>query len=86
MIVVEIPELNISYKPQKISPKFAGTVRDLLNSKIRDAIFHPQFQTDVSRPLQIDNIIDQEVCPSCPSLTHLPSILFPFVGEESVWW
>ena len=61
MIVVEIPELNISYKPQKISPKFSGTVRDLLNSKIRDAIFHPQFQTDVSRPLQIDNIIDQEV-------------------------
>jgi translation initiation factor RLI1 len=60
-ILVEIPELNISYKPQKISPKFGGTVRDLLNSKIREAIFHPQFQTDVSRPLQIDNIIDQEV-------------------------
>ena len=62
MISVEIPELNISYKPQKISPKFTGTVRDLLNSKIRESIFHPQFQTDVSRPLQIDNIIDNEVC------------------------
>ena len=86
MIVVEIPELNISYKPQKISPKFAGTVRDLLNSKIREAIFHPQFQTDVSRPLQIDNIIDQEVCVSCSSSTHLPSLLLRFVGEESVWW
>jgi len=59
--LVKIPELNISYKPQKISPKFTGSVRDLLNSKIRDAIFHPQFQTDVSRPLLIDNIIDQEV-------------------------
>ncbi len=58
---MEIPHLNISYKPQKISPKFTGTVRDLLNSKIREAIFHAQFQTDVSRPLQIDNIIDQEV-------------------------
>ncbi|UJR10691.1 hypothetical protein I4U23_014885 [Adineta vaga] len=58
---VEIPQLNISYKPQKISPKFTGTVRDLLNSKIREAIFHPQFQTDVSRPLAIDNIIDQDV-------------------------
>ena len=53
--------MNISYKPQKISPKFTGSVRDLLHSKIRDAIIHPQFQTDVSRPLQIDNIIDQEV-------------------------
>ncbi len=59
--LVKIPQLNISYKPQKISPKFTGTVRDLLNSKIRDSIFHPQFQTDVSRPLQIDNMIDQEV-------------------------
>ncbi|CAF2377570.1 unnamed protein product [Rotaria sp. Silwood2] len=58
---VEIPQLNISYKPQKISPKFAGKVRDLLLAKIREAMFHPQFQTDVSRPLQIDNIIDQDV-------------------------
>ncbi|CAF0749359.1 unnamed protein product [Didymodactylos carnosus] len=57
----EVPQLNISYKPQKISPKSTGTVRDLLNSRIRDAIFHPQFQTDVAKPLQIDNIIDQEV-------------------------
>lgn len=59
--LVEIPQLNISYKPQKISPKFSGRVRDLLYSKIRDAMIHPQFQTDVSRPLQIDNIIDQDV-------------------------
>ncbi|CAF0853408.1 unnamed protein product [Didymodactylos carnosus] len=58
---IEIPKLNISYKPQKISPKFTGTVRDLLNSRIREAIFHPQFQTDVAKPLNIDNIIDQEV-------------------------
>ena len=56
-----MPSLNISYKPQKISPKFSGTVRDLLNSKIRESFFHAQFQTDVARPLQIDNIIDQEV-------------------------
>ena len=66
---MEIPELNISYKPQKISPKFSGTVRDLLNSKIREAFFHPQFQTDVARPLLIDNIIDQEV--RSPSLLSL---------------
>jgi ATP-binding cassette subfamily E protein 1 len=38
----EIPELNVSYKPQKISPKFGGTVRDLLLTKVRDAITHPQ--------------------------------------------
>jgi len=57
----QVPELNVSYKPQKISPKFPGTVRQLLQKKIRDSFIHPQFQTDVAKPLQIDNIIDQEV-------------------------
>jgi ATP-binding cassette subfamily E protein 1 len=58
---VEVPELNVSYKPQKISPTFQGTVRQLLHKKIRDAYLHPQFMTDVTKPLNIENIIDQEV-------------------------
>ncbi|CAF3985632.1 unnamed protein product, partial [Rotaria sp. Silwood1] len=58
---VEMPHMNISYKPQKISPKFTGTVRDLLHAKIGETMFLPQFQTDVSRPLQIDKIIDKQV-------------------------
>ena len=29
--------------------------------RIRDAFIHPQFNTDVLKPLQIENIIDQEV-------------------------
>lgn len=57
----DIPQLNISYKPQKISPKSQGTVRLLLHEKIRDAYVHPQFVTDVIKPLKIDDIIDQEV-------------------------
>jgi ATP-binding cassette subfamily E protein 1 len=56
-----IPQLNVSYKPQKISPKFEGTVRQLFHKKIREMYLHPQFQTDVMKPLNIDNIIDQEV-------------------------
>ncbi|KAJ8297673.1 hypothetical protein KUTeg_024204 [Tegillarca granosa] len=55
------PILNVSYKPQKISPKSQGTVRQLLHEKIRDAYVHPQFVTDVMKPLQIESIIDQEV-------------------------
>jgi len=58
---IEIPTLNVSYKPQKISPKFDGSVQQLLYNKIRHSFSHPQFQTDVVRPLQIDNIIDQNV-------------------------
>ncbi|GES88374.1 ATP-binding cassette sub-family E member 1 [Rhizophagus clarus] len=57
----QVPELNVSYKPQKISPKYGGTVRSLFYDKIRSAFTHAQFQTDVVKPMQIDSIIDQEV-------------------------
>ena len=38
-----------------------GDVRSLLSSKIRDMFVHPQFQTDVTKPLQLDRLLDQEV-------------------------
>ncbi|XP_014670835.1 PREDICTED: ATP-binding cassette sub-family E member 1-like [Priapulus caudatus] len=57
----DMPVLNISYKPQKISPKSQNTVRQLLHEKIRDAYIHPQFVADVMKPLMIDPIFDQEV-------------------------
>lgn len=56
-----VPSLNISFKPQKISPKFQGTVRELLHSKIREAYVHPQFVSDVMRPMAIEPIIDNDV-------------------------
>jgi ATP-binding cassette subfamily E protein 1 len=55
------PELNVSYKPQKISPKFEGTVRELLHKRIRDSYIHPQFVSDVMKPLVMDNIMDNAV-------------------------
>lgn len=58
---VEVPELNVSFKPQKISPKFPGTVRELLHRKIKDAYLHPQFQADVYKPLSINHLLDQKV-------------------------
>jgi len=33
---LELPRLNISYKPQTIAPKFQGTVSDLFHLKLRD--------------------------------------------------
>lgn len=57
----KVPELNISFKPQTIAPKFPGTVRQLFFKKIKASFLHPQFQTDVIKPLRIDDIIDQEV-------------------------
>ncbi|KAJ3518421.1 hypothetical protein NM688_g9441 [Phlebia brevispora] len=53
--------LSVSLKPQTISPKFPGTVRMLFLKLIKQAFMHPQFQTDVVKPMNIDNILDQEV-------------------------
>lgn len=58
---IKVPELNVSYKPQKISPKSQCSVRQMLHDKIRDAYVHPQFVADVMKPLAIDNIIDNQV-------------------------
>lgn len=58
---LEMPRLNISYKPQKISPKSTTTVRYMLHEKIPDMYQHPQFKTDVMNPLMIENLFDQEV-------------------------
>lgn len=55
------PQLNVSLKPQTIAPKFQGTVRMLLLKTIKAAFMHPQFQTDVVKPMSLDNIIDQDV-------------------------
>lgn len=61
IVTADLPRLNVSYKPQKISPKSQCMVRVLLHEKIRDAYVHPQFVTEVMKPLKIDDIMDQEV-------------------------
>jgi ATP-binding cassette subfamily E protein 1 len=57
----EIPEFRVSYKPQKISPKFTSTVRNLMHKRIRDTYMHPQFVSDVIKPMRIEELFDQEV-------------------------
>jgi len=57
----KMPKLNVSYKPQTISAKFQGSVEQLLQSKIREAYNHPQFQTDVVKPMMIEQIKDQDI-------------------------
>lgn len=57
----QLPTFAVSYKPQTISAKFQGTVKELFYAKIRDAFNHPQFQTDVVRPLDLDQVMDQQV-------------------------
>lgn len=56
-----VPSMSISMKPQKITPKFQGTVRQLFLKKIKAAFLRPQFQTDVYKPLKLDDFIEQDV-------------------------
>ncbi|KAF7884477.1 uncharacterized protein EAF02_004813 [Botrytis sinoallii] len=57
----KVPGMKVSMKPQKITPKFEGTVRQLFFKKIKTAFLLPQFQTDVVKPLKLEEFIDQEV-------------------------
>mmetsp|Transcript_18470 Transcript_18470/g.74204 ORF Transcript_18470/g.74204 Transcript_18470/m.74204 type:complete len:193 (+) Transcript_18470:1513-2091(+) len=57
----QVPTLNVSYKPQKISPTFDGTVRQLLHKRIRDTYLHPQFMSDVTKPMMIEQLLDEDV-------------------------
>lgn len=57
----KVPEMSISLKPQTIKPGFRGTVRELFFKKIKASFLSPQFQTDVYKPLRVDDIIDLEV-------------------------
>ncbi|KAK2196320.1 bifunctional P-loop containing nucleoside triphosphate hydrolase/ABC transporter-like [Babesia duncani] len=57
----KLPKLSISYKPQTITAKFDGTLRQLLMTKVRKAFESPLFQTDVIKPLQIEHLMDQQV-------------------------
>lgn len=56
-----LPKLNVSYKPQQYTPNFDGDVRSLFLIKIKNMWHHPQFQTDVVKPLNLDMLLDQEV-------------------------
>lgn len=58
---VEMPKLNVSYKPQTIAPKFDGTVRDLLMTKLADLWSQSLFKTEVLIPLDIESLLDNEV-------------------------
>lgn len=60
-VVDRMPKLSMSYKPQIITAKFDGTLRQLLMMKVKEAFNNPMFQTDVIKPLQIEGLYDQQL-------------------------
>lgn len=57
----ELPSMSISIKPQKIAPKFDGSVRSLLSLKLKASWEAPVFKTEVLRPLDIEKLLDNNV-------------------------
>lgn len=57
----KIPELNVSYKPQTVNPSFESSVRDLLNLRVAGVYTQPAFVSDVTKPMLLDDIIDNQV-------------------------
>jgi ATP-binding cassette subfamily E protein 1 len=53
--------ITVSYKPQMLAPKYKGTVRQLFNDKISGALGNFQFQSDVLRPMCMEELMDQAV-------------------------
>lgn len=58
---VDVPKLNVSYKPQKIAPSFEGSVKELLNKKVKGVWLDSQFMSDVTKPMNIEPLLDQAV-------------------------
>ncbi len=58
---IQVPEMKVSYKPQHINPTKHCTVQNLLYEKLGTSWLHPQFQTDVVKPMMIKELLDHDV-------------------------
>ena len=58
-LLMDCPE-ELQTRSARLSRTLAQ-VRELLHKRIRDTFLHPQFNTDVMKPLNIEALIDQEV-------------------------
>ncbi|KAK9098553.1 hypothetical protein Syun_025598 [Stephania yunnanensis] len=57
----DVEVLNSMFHTSRRSPKVSINCRHLLHQKIRESYMHPQFMSDVMKPLQIEQLMDQEV-------------------------
>jgi len=61
-ISAEIPEIKVSYKPQTISPKFEGNVRDLLYARLNGIwTTNVIFKTHIFDPMMVEHLFMSEV-------------------------
>jgi len=58
---LSLKSFSISYKPQKISPSFNGTVKSLLLEKIGNFLFDPSFKETILKPFEVESLMSKEV-------------------------
>ncbi|XP_042053107.1 ABC transporter E family member 2-like [Salvia splendens] len=58
---VEISDLNVSYKPQRLTSKNEFTVRIMLDFICHDSYMDPRFVSEVMEPLSIQKLMDKEL-------------------------
>ncbi|KAI5187215.1 ATP-binding cassette, sub-family E, member 1 [Nematocida homosporus] len=57
----KVPELSLSVKPQKIAPKYTGTVRSLFLAKAKHVLVDTLFTIEVMTPLGIPTLFEKKV-------------------------
>mmetsp|Transcript_56005 Transcript_56005/g.114469 ORF Transcript_56005/g.114469 Transcript_56005/m.114469 type:complete len:602 (+) Transcript_56005:1992-3797(+) len=59
--VINLNSLSVSYKPQKISPSFSGSVKTLISKKLGNLIFDSNFKETLFKPFDIEPLMSKEV-------------------------
>ncbi len=57
---VEMEKMAVSLKPQKITPKFEGTVRNLLDIQLGYTWTSTLFEKEVIKPLKIKELLEDD--------------------------
>ena len=55
---IKLLNSTVSYKPQTIKPTFQGTVREVLHKKCQNEYLRSDFQTEVFKPMGIEELLD----------------------------
>ena len=58
-VIFKVSHRTLTRIAVTVLDKFLGTVRMLLLKQIKVAFMHPQFQSDVLKPMNLENIMDE---------------------------
>jgi ATP-binding cassette subfamily E protein 1 len=56
----KIPQLDVAHKPQKINPKFEGTVNQAFEKSIGSKFYSVEFKQEVLNPLNLDYLYEKK--------------------------